>query len=137
MMEEPGLYCSAPLSNPAAVRDCLIENMRDLDRENLWVINLDAKCRPINYHVASVGGLDSTTADIPNIFKTAILSNACSITIAHNHPSTDPTPSDLDNRITKAVAQAGKILRIPLNDHVIVGGNSYYSYFEESRDTLN
>ena len=137
MRETPGIYSTGVLNNPAKVRDCLIENMRGLDRENLWVINLDAKCKPINYHVASVGGLDSTMVDVANVFKTAILSNASSILIAHNHPSNDPTPSGYDIEVTKRIAGAGKLLGIELRDHVVVGGASYYSFYENNRDALN
>jgi DNA repair protein RadC len=62
------------------------------------------------------------------VFKAALLLNAASLIIAHNHPSGDPAPSREDREVTRAIAEAGGILDIPLHDHVIVGEERYFSF---------
>jgi len=61
----------------------------------------------------------------------AILGNAASIIIGHNHPSGDPTPSNEDLNITKILKDGGELLRIELLDHIIIGDNNYISFKEE------
>ena len=64
------------------------------------------------------------------VFKVAILSNAYSILLAHNHPSGDTTPSQEDLNITKRIKSASEIMGIPILDHLIIGSNGYYSFKE-------
>ena len=86
-------------------------------------------------HVIGVGGIDCCPYSVSNIFKTAILSNASSIFIAHNHPSGDVSPSDEDISTTKKVRAAGKVLGIELIDHIIIGNNSgvYFSFRDSGK----
>ena len=62
---------------------------------------------------------------------TPILSNADSVFVFHNHPSGQATPSMADNLMTRKIREAGRILDIPVRDHIIVGDESYYSYEEK------
>ena len=125
--ESPGIYWKQQFDSPEIVADALREEMSQLDRENVWAVNLDVKNHAINYSVVSVGGTNYSVVDVPNVFKTAILSNATRILLAHNHPSGDPTPSADDLEITKRLCKAGKILGIELVDHVILTDNRVYS----------
>ncbi|NMP59555.1 hypothetical protein HI921_13995 [Enterococcus mundtii] len=68
-----------------------------------------------------------------DIFQRALLSNACRILIAHNHPSNKPNPSKEDDIVTENIESCGKMLNIELLDHIIVGQNTYYSYRENNR----
>ena len=68
-----------------------------------------------------MGILDSTVVHPREVFKPAILSNAASILVGHNHPSGDPTPSGEDGQVTERLQQAGDVLGIDLLDHVIIG----------------
>lgn len=125
------LYSDSPVNTPERAREMMRMIMEDSDREEAYVINLDSKCRPINYHLVSVGSLDHVEVNFANVFKSAILSNANGIILLHNHPSGDPTPSDLDNDLTARLRQAGGLMGIPLMDHVIIGAKgSSFSYYE-------
>ena len=132
------LVSANPIDSPAKAADLMMEFLSDLDREMVCVINLNNKLVPQSYNVVSIGAINSSMAPLANIFKTAIMSNAASIMLAHNHPSGDPTPSREDNELTKRVLQAGRLMEIPLLDHIIVGsGRSvYYSYNEQQPEML-
>ena len=77
--------------------------MVDLDRECACVVNLDGAGHPINYNIVSIGDINESLAPVQNIFKTAILSNAASIILLHNHPSSDTSISKYDRNVTKKV----------------------------------
>ena len=76
----------------------------------------------------SQGGLRGTVADVPIIFKEAINCLASAITVCHNHPSGNLKPSESDTKITQKIKESGALLDIQLLDHIIVGGDEYYSY---------
>jgi len=98
--------------------------------ENLWLITLDTKNNITGIFTVSTGSLDASIVHPREVFKRAVLQNAASIIICHNHPSGDPTASREDINITKRLYEAGKILGIELLDHIIVGDNSYTSLKE-------
>ena len=127
-----------PIDSPAKAADLMMEFLSEMDREMVCVINLNNKLVPQSYNIVSIGAINASMAPLANIFKTAIMSNAASIMLAHNHPSGDPTPSREDNELTKRVLQAGRLMEIPLLDHIIVGsGRSvYYSYNERQPEML-
>jgi DNA repair protein RadC len=64
------------------------------------------------------------------VYAFALLHHAAAIMVAHNHPSGDPKPSDEDREITSLLAQSGKVLGIPLVDHIVIGDGTYYSFLE-------
>lgn len=104
----------------------------DKDREYLVVLNLDTKNNITSINTVSVGSLNSSIAHPREIFKTAILSNAASIILGHNHPSGDAKESREDIASTKRVKECGEILGIELLDHIIVGnGNKKYVSLRE------
>ena len=118
--------------------------MSDLDREYTMVVNLNNKMKPINYNIISIG--DLTTAQVPmmNVFKTSILSNAYGFMFFHNHPSGDTTPSEEDVEMTKQMIEAGRLMRIPLFDHIIIAGKnrdylnqSYFSFRENYKELFS
>ena len=90
------------------------------DRETFSVLCLDSKGYPTNYSVAHIGTLNNTLISIREIFKVAVLSNASSIVVAHNHPSGNVTPSEEDVSNTKIIVEAGEILGIKVLDHIVV-----------------
>ena len=93
---------------------------------------MDTKNQPVSINVVSVGSLNSSIVHPREVFKVAILSNAASIIIFHNHPSGDPTPSREDVNVTNRLKEAGKLIGIDLIDHIIIGSeNSYCSLKEE------
>ena len=128
------LYSTAPLSHPEAARDVMRDMLKDLDREMVCVVNLDNKMKPINYNVVSIGSIDQSMVPIQNVYKSSILSNAASIMLLHNHPSGDVSPSSPDFDVTKKLVEAGKLMGIPVIDHLIIGGmnGDIYSFRTEN-----
>lgn len=125
--EGTSLMSYQPFNSPAIVYTAIANELKDYDRETALVVCLDTALHPINFSQIALGGLDQCSIAIPNVFKSAILSNARSIMIAHNHPSGKLDPSIEDLQITKRIAEAGSLLDIPLLDHIICGSNNYYS----------
>lgn len=119
-----------PLDHPEAVIAFMKQQMKALSSETVYVMNLDAKCRPINFCKVSVGTVSESLTSGREIFKTAILSNAASILLFHNHVSGDVTPSRQDELLTETMIKCGELLGIPLTDHIIVSAEDYYSFLE-------
>lgn len=129
-----GLYSDRPLSSPMAALDVMRREMAQFDREVLCVVNMNTRLQPINFHIVSVGDINTSIAAIPNILKAGLLSNAGSFMLLHNHPSGDVTPSQDDTLTTKRVIEAGKILGIPCMDHIVIGGgNGNYCSMREQQ----
>ncbi len=85
----------------------------------------------IKKELISRGGVAGTVVDTKIIFKTAIGNHASSIIVCHNHPSGNLKPSEADIKITKNIKEAGKIMEIPLLDHLIITDNGFYSFADE------
>ncbi|WP_337250844.1 JAB domain-containing protein [Clostridium intestinale] len=104
----------------------------DADREQLLVCSIDVKNQPTSIAVVSIGSINSSIVHPREVFKTAILSNAASIIVFHNHPSGDTTPSKEDINVTNRLKEAGKILGIEVLDHIIIGKNGNFHSIRES-----
>jgi DNA repair protein RadC len=87
----------------------------------------------IAYHEVSRGTLDATLVHPREVFKAALLSNAASIILTHNHPSGDPTPSPDDHQLTRRLVDAGRLIGVEVLDHIIVGDGRYFSFREGGR----
>lgn len=109
------------------------QELCDMDREVVCVINLRTDNTPINCHFASVGSLNYAILNPRELLKTGILSNAAGMILCHNHPSGNLLPSETDVQLTHQMQQACKMVGIPLLDHVIVGGDNsrYFSFHEK------
>lgn len=106
----------------------------DIDfRESFKVAYLNRANKIIGINTISTGGTAATVVDRKIIFSGALLANACSIILCHNHPSGNTQPSAQDDALTKAIIDAGKILDIKVLDHVILTSEGYYSYNDERR----
>lgn len=127
LVKEAPLLSDTPVNTPMDVVRLLGERISELDREMVCVINLNCKCIPINYSVVSIGTLDGSLMSAREVFKTSILSNASGVILIHNHPSGYAKPSLMDLQITDKMIKAGELLDIPVYDHIIVAGDSYYS----------
>lgn len=107
--------------------------IRCSNREQIIVVSCDASGRATAIDEVGRGSVNACLCSIPEIFKTAIISNAVGIIIFHNHPSGDPSPSQKDRELTRVVRKAGELLEIELLDHIIIGGRgSYYSFMEDN-----
>jgi DNA repair protein RadC len=108
----------------------LVMDMGTLSQEHVRVVLLDNGRRYIASATVYVGTLNASMIRVSEIFREAITRNAAAIILAHNHPSGDSSPSPEDVQITQDLAAAGKLLDIPLLDHVIVAGSSWVSLRE-------
>lgn len=113
------------------VYQMLGSEMARLDREHFRTILLNTKNRVIRVHTVSIGGLSQAPVHPREVFKDAIRHGACAIIVVHNHPSGDASPSAEDNMITDQLAAAGKLVGIPLLDHIIIGDGQYVSLREQ------
>lgn len=101
--------------------------------ERVYVIAFDVKGMPIGYVEHSRGSVNCSMIDIPQIFKFALLCNASSIAVTHNHPSGDITPSLEDQEVTKAIFAACEIMKITMLDHIITSPTGdFFSFREKS-----
>ena len=122
LTEGNGLYSNESIDKAETAVRIMADAMAGLDREEVCVVNMDGKGHPINFNVVSIGSLNSSIIPVGNVFKTAILSNAASILLMHNHPSSDIAMSRQDESVTKKLMYAGQIMGIAVLDHIIVGG---------------
>lgn len=106
LVEEPPLYSSKELKNPCDVAELFQDFLKDCDREMFCILNLRTKSQVINVNVVGMGTLNSVLVHPREVFKSAILSNASNIILAHNHPSGDPEPSRHDIERDKAIGRS-------------------------------
>ena len=118
------------LSCPQDVADFLMPRLRYAAKEQFVVILLNNKNKVIGTEVVSEGSLSSAIVHPREVYAPAILHHAAAIMVAHNHPSGDPKPSTEDTEVTRMLARSGKVLGIPMIDHVIIGDGNYYSFLE-------
>ena len=129
MVEQPPLYSNEPMNNPDVAIRVMNEFLSQMDRELFCIVNLQADLTPINMNIVSVGSLNEALINPREIFKSAILSNAHSMMLIHNHPSGDLTPSTSDIQTTARMQELGELMGISLVDHIITGRNgNYYSF---------
>ena len=119
----------AQLTSPEEVLNFIKDYMADLTTECILVFNLDNRGNVINFSKVGVGTANMVISAGREIFKTAILSNACGILLCHNHLSDDPAPSKEDAQFTRMMVKSGQLLNIALIDHLIVTPTrNYYSF---------
>ena len=129
MVEQPPLYSNEPMNNPDVAIRVMNEFLSQMDRELFCIVNLQADLTPINMNIVSVGSLNEALINPREIFKSAILSNAHSMMLIHNHPSGNLTPSTSDIQTTARMQELGKLMGISLVDHIITGRDgNYYSF---------
>ena len=118
--------------SPEDAANILFKYLEGADREHMVVMCLNTKNQVNRIESISIGSLNSSIVHPREIYKSAILSNAASIILGHNHPSGDPNPSREDIEVTKRLVEAGNILGIEVLDHVIVGDTDrFYSLKQE------
>ncbi|MBU0679415.1 MAG: DNA repair protein RadC [Verrucomicrobia bacterium] len=118
--EETGTMPTVRAPEEAAA--VLRERARKRETEAFWVLLLDTKNKLLRNPVEVTSGiLDASLVHPREVFKEAIRTSAAAIICAHNHPSGDPAPSSEDIRVTRQLLEAGRVIDIPLLDHIILG----------------
>lgn len=108
----------------------LREEKIDQEKEHFWMIGLASNNRILYIELVSLGSVNATTVEPMNVFRVAVLKGAVKAIIIHNHPSGELKPSDADKDLTDRLIQVGRILNIPVIDHIIISINSYWSFVD-------
>lgn len=121
-----------PMRSPRNVFDAMAPYGNQEEVEVFWTLCLDSQHRllfdaPV---VVTRGILNSSLVHPREVFRAAIVANAAAVILCHNHPSGDPTPSADDRLVTEQLVAAGRLLDIPVHDHVILGAGRYTSFAE-------
>jgi DNA repair protein RadC len=104
--------------------------LSECDRERLYTVHLDGQNQVCGVELISQGTVGSSLATPREVYKSAILANASGIILVHNHPSGVPSPSVDDRSLTTMLKDSGRVLDIPVYDHVIIGEGTYFSFAE-------
>lgn len=129
--EKSALYESNVVRSPEDGAKVFQQYLEGADREHFVVACLDTKNKIVNVTTAHIGSLNASVVHPREVFKTAILSNAASIIVCHNHPSGNVTPSSEDVQVTGRLIEAGKVIGIEVLDHIIIGDDDYLSLKEK------
>ena len=137
LQEVQSVVSTTPIRNTWDAGRLLQEQFTDADREYFISVNLDAQGRPISYHVAGIGSICAVHFAIANVFKVALLQNAASIIVCHNHPGGTAKPSTEDIEATEILVDVGDKLGIKVLDHFILTPYDYISLREERGDLFS
>ena len=119
------------ITSPEDVANLYGPRLRDLDREEFYVLLIDNAVQLIGEHLVSQGIANASLVHPRETFREAIRRGASSIILLHNHPSGVREASSEDHAITRQLVEAGKTIDIPVRDHVIICGDSYVSFAEK------
>jgi len=114
--------------SPEDVANIYVPKLRDLKHEEFWVLLLTSANRLIVDIKITSGTLNASLVHPRECFQDALKQSAATVIFVHNHPSGNPEPSQEDVSITKQLVESGKILGIPVHDHIIVAGDSFTSF---------
>ena len=129
-MAAEGRQDGTPVRSPRDVVEYYAPRMEDLPVEEFHVAVLDAQHRLERDITVTRGILNSSLVHPREVFREAIAERAAAVILIHNHPSGDPSPSMDDRAVTEQLVAAGKLLDIPVHDHVIIGRGRYTSFAE-------
>ncbi|HTT67926.1 MAG TPA: DNA repair protein RadC [Gemmatimonadales bacterium] len=118
------------IRSPADVYRWFAPRLADLAAEEFHVLALDSQSGVLRDLLVTRGILNSSLVHPREVFRGAIAEAAAGIIVVHNHPSGDPTPSADDRAVTRQLVEAGRVLDLPVYDHVVVGANRYVSFAE-------
>lgn len=132
LVQESSVVVEQPyIHGPGDAAKVVIDYLRGVDCEHMVGLYLNSANRLIGLRTISMGILNSSLVHPREVFKIACMMPAASIIISHNHPSGNAEPSSEDLAITKQLVEAGKILGIPLHDHIIITEHNGYTSFAE------
>lgn len=115
------------IEHPVHAYHFIKDELQHETRELFMVILQDTKGYAIGHHLVAIGTLSQTLVHPREVFYFAIRHKAASVILVHNHPSGDPTPSPQDYAVTRSLIEAGRLVGIPVNDHLIIGHQRYIS----------
>lgn len=129
IIREPSTEPLPFINTPQDFEDYFLP-MRHLSEEHFVTLHLNVRNQVIGYHLVSQGTVSASLVHPREVYKAALLSNACAVVLAHNHPSGSPQPSADDLKTTEQLVAAGKIMGVDVLDHLIVTDTAIYSLRE-------
>ena len=119
---------TALLKTPESVRELMAPALVHLAHEQFWCLPVNARnCLIGSPRMVSRGDVDGTEAGPRTFLREGLLAHASGVIAVHNHPSGDPTPSPSDRAITRRLAEAGRLVDLPLLDHVVIGDGGRFT----------
>jgi DNA repair protein RadC len=125
------MFSNKKITSPEDVANTFIPILRHDLKERFIVVCLNSANKVIKHETISIGNLNSSVVHPREIFKVAIDCSSASIIVIHNHPSGNPEPSNEDISITKKIVEVGKVMDIPVFDHLIIAGETFTSFVEK------
>lgn len=119
------------LRSSEQVAKLYIPKLRDLNREIFMVLLLASNNRLLKDIIISEGILNASVVTPREVFREAVLGMAAAVILIHNHPSGNPEPSGEDIQLTEKMVASGKMMNIPVLDHIIIAGNRYSSFADK------
>ena len=130
LLREKTVPYSRPINSAANVYE-MFSWLSNNVQEEMHAIYLDSKNRVVGYYQVAKGSINHAHIKPADVLKPALLTNAASCILVHNHPSGDPEPSREDKIITEAVKKAAELFGIALLDHIVIGDGRFKSLAEE------
>ncbi len=127
--EKSGSRASYRIKGPGDIHRAF-SSLSECDRERFYSVHLDSQNQVCGLELVTQGTLDASLITPREVYKAAILANAGSIILVHNHPSGIPKPSPEDRCITNVLKEGGELLGIPMLDHIIIGDGDFFSFSE-------
>ena len=118
------------VKSPADAANLVMEDLRHRDKEHFQALFLDTRNRVTAVTTISIGSLSQNVVHPREVFKQAIARSSAAMIVCHNHPSGDLSPSEEDRALTNRLVEAGKLLGIPVLDHIIIGAEGFLSLKE-------
>ncbi|QLH35367.1 MAG: DNA repair protein RadC [Parachlamydiaceae bacterium] len=125
------------ITHPLHAYQYVRDELENEKRELIVVILQDSKGFALSSHVVAIGSLTQAVVSAKEVFRIAVRHNAASLILAHNHPSGDPAPSTEDLAMTQALIEAGRLIELPLNDHLVIGKGRYVSLRQDFKHLWN
>ena len=125
------MFSNKKITSPEDIAKTFIPILLHDLKEKFIVVCLNSANRVIKHETISIGNLNSSVVHPREIFKVAIDCSSASIILVHNHPSGNPEPSNEDISITKKIIEVGKVMDIPVFDHIIIAGETFTSFVEK------
>jgi DNA repair protein RadC len=120
-----------PIKSSSDAAKIIANDLKHLSHEECWVMYLNRANKLIRKERISIGGVSATVVDVKIVLKRALELLACSIILVHNHPSGNNSPGDCDKNQTRVMKDAAALLDITLLDHLIIAGDSYFSFADD------
>jgi len=133
LVKEKGLnYDAGRLNSPEKIALMMqkVLSMEKMAEERCYMIALGSSCKVLGIFLISKGTANASLITPREVYIRALLAGAVQIVLCHNHPSGEASPSEQDVSITKRLREAGELLCIDFTDHIIIGGNTYFSFKE-------